>query len=650
VTTTTHPSAPTPGSSQSATSGPVAPTSGAACRLRPVPLEAVSITGGVWAARRQINGDVGVPAGRERLESAGNLDNLRIAAGTTSGTARGPVFMDSDVYKWLEAAAWEYARHPSEELLAAQREVTAIVAAAQQPDGYLDSVVQLRGGERYGELGWSHEHYCAGHLFQAAVAQVRCTGERGLLEVAVRLADHLVRTFGENGRHDLDGHPEVETALVELYRETGNRDYLELARFFVDARGQERIVAYGREPAYFSDRVPVREQTTVEGHAVRAVYLGAGAADVAIELGDDELLRVLERQFAAMEATKTYITGGLGSRWDGEAFGDPYELPPDQAYAESCAAIGGIYWAWRMLLATGDPRYADAAERKLYNGFLAGVSLSGEEFFYVNSLHIRADALADESRSPVHGRRPWFDVACCPPNIMRTLASLPGYLATTDTDGVQLHQYAPGTVTAAVPGGEVRFSVETEYPWEGLVRVRVEQAPDSEWTLSMRVPGWAEGARLQVDGQEQSAPAGAYAQVTRSWRAGDTVELSLPMTVRFVAADERVDAVRGCVAIERGPIVFAVEHVDQADGLVVDDLRVDPSGPTTAEYRADLLDGVTVVTARGRADNHTTAEWPYRPDGDGPAAYGRDVDVTAIPYFSWANRGVGPMRVWLPRT
>jgi DUF1680 family protein len=608
------------------------------------------VTGGLWAARREVNGDVAVPLGRERLESAGNLDNLRLAAGTLSGEPRGPVFMDSDVYKWLEAAAWEYARRPSEELLAAQREITAIVAAAQQPDGYLDSIVQLeQDGARYRELGWSHEHYCAGHLFQAAVAQVRCTGERGLLDVAVRLADHLVRTFGENGNPDLDGHPEVEMALVELYRETGTRDYLDLARHFVETRGRGRIVGYGREPAYFADRVPVREQTTVEGHAVRAVYLGAGAADVAVELGDEELLAALERQFVAMEATKTYVTGGLGSRWDGEAFGDPYELPPDRAYAESCAAIGGVYWAWRMLLATGDARYADAAERKLYNGFLAGVSLTGDEFFYVNPLHIRQDALADESRSPVHGRRPWFDVACCPPNIMRTLASLPGFLATTDDDGVQLHQYAPSRVTASLPDGEVRFTAETEYPWDGLVRVRIEEAPEAEWTLSLRVPAWADEATLQVDGDEQPAAAGAYASVTRSWRPGDTVELRLPMRVRFVEADARVDAVRGCVAIERGPLVFAVEHVDQPEDVIVDDLHLDPAGPTSAEYRADLLGGVTVVTARGRAGRHAAQDRPYPPAGTPGPPDGTDVDVTAVPYYSWANRGIGPMRVWLPR-
>jgi DUF1680 family protein len=528
VTTATKPPSPA-APAQETVPGPVAPTPDAACRLRPVPLGAVTITGGLWAARRRVNGEAAVPLGRERLESAGNLDNLRIAAGTMPGEPRGPVFMDSDVYKWLEAAAWEYAREPSEELLQAQREITAIVAAAQQPDGYLDSVVQLReGGRRYRDLVMSHELYCAGHLFQAAVAQVRCTGERGLLDVAVRLADHLVRTFGEDGLHDLDGHPEVEMALVELYRVTGDRDYLELARYFVDARGRGTIAGHGFEPTYYSDRMPVRQQTTVEGHAVRAVYLGAGAADVATELADGELLDALQRQFDAMEATKTYVTGGLGARWEGESLGDPYELPPDRAYAETCAAIGGMYWAWRMLLATGDPRYADAFERKLFNGFLAGVSLAGTEFFYVNPLQMRSDAHPDESRSPAHGRRPWFAVACCPPNIMRTLASLPGYLASTDADGLQLHQYAPGTVTAAVPGGEALISVDTEYPWDGVVRIRVEQSPSAEWTLSMRVPAWSGTARLRVDGEEQEVSGGSYATVRRSWNAGDTVELSCP--------------------------------------------------------------------------------------------------------------------------
>ncbi len=274
--------------------GPVAPTAGASGRLHPVPLGAARITGGLWAARQRVNREVAIPAGHKHLEAAGNLDNLRAAAGTTTGAARGPLFMDSDVYKWLEAVAWEHGREPAPELLEAQREVTAVVAAAQQPDGYLDSVVQLRDrGERYRDLPWSHEHYCAGHLFQAAVAQARATGDRGLLDIAVRLADHLVATFGPGRRRDVDGHPVVEMALVELYRETGTAAYLELGRFFVEARGHGLMAGYGEQPTYFSDRVPVREQSTVEGHAVRAVYLAAGAADVAAETGDAELLGAL---------------------------------------------------------------------------------------------------------------------------------------------------------------------------------------------------------------------------------------------------------------------------------------------------------------------------------------------------------------------
>jgi uncharacterized protein len=630
--------------------GPVVPTKQAATVLRPLSIERVTITGGLWAARQQVNRDVAIPSGHERLESAGNLHNLRIAGGTANGSPRGPVFMDSDVYKWLEAAAWEYARQPTPELLQAQREVTAVVAAAQQPDGYLDSVVQLRGdGARYVDLPWSHEHYCAGHLMQAAVAQARCTGDQELLDVAVRLADHLVETFGPDRRHDVDGHPVVEMALVELYRATGDARYLDLARYFVDARGHGLMAGYGAEPTYFSDRVPVREQTTVEGHAVRAVYLAAGATDVATELGDEELMAALEAQFAAMVATKTYVTGGLGSRWDFEAFGDPYELPADRAYAETCAAVGGVQWAWRMLLATGDPHYADVAERMLLNGFLAGVSLGGSEYFYVNPLQMRDGAHPDENRSPAHGRRGWFDCACCPPNIMRTVAQLSGYLATTDEDGAQLHLYAPGTVRADVGGGEARLEVVTEYPWDGLVRVEVAETPRADWTLSLRVPEWAEGARLAVNGVDHSVAAGSYARVRRSWRPGDTVELSLPMEVRLVRADERVDAVRGCVAIERGPLVYAVEQVDQTDGVVVDDLRLVVSGETSTQYREDLLGGVTVISLKGRAGRHVEEPWPYADADAEVSPQGAEVDVTAVPYFAWANRGIGPMRVWLPR-
>ena len=327
-----------------------------------------------------------------------------------------------------------------------------------------------------------------------------------------------------------------------------------------------------------------------------------------------------------MLATKTYLTGGLGSRWDREAFGDPYELPTDRAYAETCAAIGGVQWAWRMLLATGDARYADAIERMLFNGFLAGISLSGTEYFYVNPLQHRAGAHADGDRSPAHGRRGWFDCACCPPNVMRTLASLDGYLATRDAEGVQLHQYAPGTVTS----GDIGLEVETDYPWDGLVRVRVADSP-GRFALSLRVPAWAEGATVTTivpGGGEARRVEPGYARVEREWAAGDVVELRLPMEVRATTAHPRVDAVRGCVAVERGPLVYAAEQADHA--APVDDLRIDVGAPAAAEHRPDLLGGVTVVTTRGRTDA------------------GGELDLVLVPYYAWANRGAAPMRVWIP--
>jgi DUF1680 family protein len=302
-----------------------------------------------------------------------------------------------------------------------------------------------------------------------------------------------------------------------------------------------------------------------------------------------------------------------------------------------------------MLLATGEAFYADVAERILYNGFLAGVSISGSEYFYVNPLHLRAGAHADHDRSAAHGRRGWFECACCPPNVMRTLASLGGYLATTDEQGLQLHLYAPSSLTASVGGGEARLSVETEYPWDGLVRIRIEEPSRMEWTLSLRVPAWADGATLTADGTEQVVAAGSYASVRRRWASGEVVELRLPMPVRLTAADERVDAVRGCVAVERGPLVYAVEQVDQPVGVVVDDLQLDATAPPQAEFRANLLGGVVVVRLRGRAVEHTIGDSPYRSQQDPAAPTGEEVQITAVPYFAWANRVVGPMRVWLPR-
>ena len=596
--------------------------------LRPLPADAVSLTG-FWGDRREAN-RAALPVGRRRLTEVGSIANLRIAAGAAAGIPTGLSFRDSDVYKWLEAVAWDGS------LLDDLRELTAVIAKAQCADGYLNSVV--RGEERYTHLGTSHEHYCAGHLFQAAVAAARATGERGLLDVATRFADHLADTFGPDGRSELDGHPGVEMALVELYRETGESRYLDLARHFVDTRGHGHATppdggpGPGGDPGRYVDQVPVRKAETVDGHAVRAVYFAAGATDVAIEDGDVELLAAVRRQFDAMVRDKQYVTGSVGSRWDGEAFGDAHELPADRSYGETCAAIGALQWAWRLLLATGEPRYADQVEHLLYNAILPGVSLNGTDFFYANTLHRRTDARPDAQRSPAHGRRPWFNVSCCPPNVMRTLASLPAHVATGTERELQLHLYAPGTIHT----GDLTVTVETDYPWDG----RVTLTPDRDVTLALRIPSWTHEST--VDGVPVTA--GEYARKTV--RAGESVVLDLPMPARLLVAGHRVDAVRGCVTVARGPLVYALEQPDQEPGVVLDDLALDPAGEITAEHRPDLLGGVTVLHAPGWVVQQRN-DVPYRPLGTveptrSPAR------LTLVPYYAWANRGRHAMRVWLP--
>ena len=611
------------------TNGPVAPTSTARTALHPLAVTDVRITGGLWAERQRVNREVSIPIGSGRLRDAGNLADLELAARFVADPAlppdpdayQGPWFMDSDVYKWLEAVAWECARVDSDELRGELDLFGKAIAAAQHDDGYVNSYVQVTraGRDRYADLVMGHEHYCFGHLVQAAVAAHRLLGDCVLWQVALRAADHLVATFGPDGNPGIDGHPVVEMALVELFRESGEQRYLALAEHFVTARGHGSLRGYQREPIYFSDRVPVRDAVVPEGHAVRAMYLAAGAADVASERGDDGLDRALTRQWNAMVESKQYLTGGLGSRWDGEAFGDPYELPPDVAYAETCASIGAVQLAWRRLLATGEEKYADAIERLLLNGFLSGVSLSGDAFFYVNALQVRSDAVPDDHRQPVNGRQHWFRVACCPPNVMRTLAQLGGYFATADDSGLQLHQYAP----AEISSGDRSIRIVTDYPWDARVQVVVERTDGSEWELALRVPGWCSAATLTgPDGTATQVPTGRAA-VRRVWQPGDTVVLELPMPVRLTAAHPRVDAVRGCRAIERGPLVYAVEQLDVAGPTAVDDLQLATDDPAAlhAAWEPELLGGCVTIAGPG---------------------------FTAVPYALWANREVGPMRVWLP--
>jgi uncharacterized protein len=621
--------------------------------LHPLALNEAAITGGLWADRQRINREILLPDAAGRLESAGNFHNLRVAAGQESGPFRGLVFMDSDVYKWLEALGWEFGRAPDEKLARLADEAIALVADAQEDDGYLNSYYQVaQPGERFCNLAQDHELYCAGHLIQAAIAQSRVRGEERLLEVARRFADHIDRVFSGGARRGPPGHPEIETALVELYRQTREPRYLRLAQYFVDERGH-RLLGRGHfGSSYFQDHVPVRAATEVTGHAVRALYLAAGVTDIYLETGERELLAAMEAQWHDMAARKTYITGGLGAHHQDEAFGDPYELPPDRCYGETCAAIASIMWNWRMLLATGEARYSDLLERTLYNAFLAGLALDGHGFSYVNPLQVR-----EHHRDPVERgarRQPWYECACCPPNVMRLLASLQHYLATADEDGLQVHQYATGRLGTDRPyAGRIEIAVSTDYPWDGIVELEVMTTPSAPWTLTARVPSWAAGARVTINDEplDIEEPGLGYVSARREWRVGDRLVLELPMAVRLIAPHPRIDAVRGCVAIERGPLVYCVEQVDLPAGVSLDDLVIEPSAPLQTATTDHLLPGTVAVkaTAVHVPPRESREPWPYAEHGSVDRGRKAErLELTAIPYALWGNRDEGPMRVWVP--
>ncbi|MDQ1301294.1 MAG: uncharacterized protein QG637_1215, partial [Chloroflexota bacterium] len=476
-------------------------THSAHARLKPVPLTAVTLADAFWAPRRQLLRDATLPSQFTLLEETGRLDNFRRVSGKIDPHTtpfKGYFFNDSDVYKWIEAAAWSLATDPDPALAAMTDAAIAEIAAAQQPDGYLNTYYALeRAGERWSNLKDMHELYCAGHLFQAAVAHYRATGSDRLLVVARRLADNIGTVFGpQPKRAGTCGHPEIEMGLVELARATGAAKYLAQAQYFLDARGHGVI---GGSP-YHQDHRPFRELDRMVGHAVRAAYLNGGAADLFAESGEAALRVALARLWDNMTTRQMYISGGIGSRYEGEAFGDDFELPNARAYTETCAAIAVVMWAWRMLTLDGDARYADVLELALYNGFLAGLALDGQHYFYVNPLANDRDATL---RDGTRGRQPWFNCACCPPNIARLLASLPGYFYNVSADTVWCHLYAASTAHLTLPDGRgVNVRQQTDYPWAGDVTLAVEGA--GEFGLRLRIPGWCDanaGASLAVNGQ-----------------------------------------------------------------------------------------------------------------------------------------------------
>ncbi len=617
-------------------------------RLRPVPLDAVEIADAFWAPRQRRNREATLPSQYRLLWDTGRIDNLLRAAGKREGPFQGRVFNDSDVYKWLEAASWSLAAHPDPDLRAMVDEVVSIVAGAQRPDGYLNSYF----AREYADERWTdfdqHEMYCAGHLFQAAVAHHRATGSPELLEVATRFADHLDAVFGlesEGKRIATDGHPEVEMALVELARETGERRYLDLARFLLDVRGHGILGdAFGRfGPKYHQDHQPFRNLDEIVGHAVRAVYLNAGAADIYAETGEPALGETLHRLWESMTAHKMYVSGGIGSRYEGESFGEDYELPNALAYTETCAAIGSVMWNWRMLLIEGDARYADLIELTLYNAILPGVSLDGETYFYQNPL-------ADEGS---HRRQAWFGTACCPPNVARTLTSLGGYLYAVAGDAIWVHQYVAGTARVTLAdGAEVTLREHTRYPWDGEITIEVEG--EGEFALMLRIPAWCgDGAALRVNGEPAPPPLtpGAYAEVRRRWRAGDTVALSLPMPVRQVESHPAVEENNGRVALMRGPLLYCMEQSDNP-GVDLREVELPEDVAIRAVDRPDVLGGVVALevdaTLMPAAESWRHAL--YRDAlADASPPRREATTLTAIPYHTWANREPGPMRVWLRR-
>lgn len=641
--------------------GPVSTQYSQYARLRTLPFSGAEIVGGFWAKKKEVNRTISLSFAYEMLEKSGNLDNMRIAAGHIKGNYRGYVFIDSDIYKWLEATAWEMGKTHDSGLMELVNKTIDLITHAQRPDGYLNSYIQTREDPvPWSDLDMGHELYCAGHLFQAGVAFQRALGDDRLLVVSCKFADLIYKTFITEKHPGTCGHPEVEMALVELYRSTGNKNYLELADHLVDQRGKNVMKghrSYG--PEYHQDHVRIRDVKEAEGHAVRQLYLASGATDLYLEKGDHGLLDGMQRLSKDIRSNKLYVTGGLGSRFDGEAFGDPYELPTDQCYCETCAAIAGFMWNWRMLLATGDSVYADEMERALYNSILSSPALDGKHYFYINPLMLReakdlrlsTDLPPSEEFIPV--RRPeWHDCACCPPNVMRVFASLSSYLATHDEAGIQIHHYASAYIRASGIGdGSAFIMMETGYPWDGNIRLHIEETGNAAWCLSLRVPHWAHTVCLKVNGEIIHNPTKeqGYIHLNRVWHKNDMVELDMDMQAGFVLPNPRIDATRGCLAIQRGPIIYCLEDQDQMIHGRLLDVQIDQQKPLVSSWKDDLLDGVVSIEAAGQFTDD--AEWQenlYLLAGTPIHKKIYKTRLTAVPYFAWGNRTIGGMRVWIP--
>lgn len=618
---------------------------------RPVPLTAVTITDSFWEPRIRVNREQTLPHVYRLCRETGRVEAFKLD--WEPGVEPVPhIFWVSDVAKWIEAASYSLATHPDPALDALLDETIDLVVKAQQPDGYLNPYFTVvKPEQRWTNLRDMHELYCAGHLVEAGVTHFQATGKRVLLDAVCRYVDYIDTVFGTQPgkKRGYPGHEEIELALVKLYQVTGEKRYLRLSQYFVDERGHQphyfdmEARLRGEDPKIFwaktyeynQSHLPVREQSEVVGHAVRAMYLYSAMADLARELGDYTLFQACTRLWNHLCTKRMYITGGIGSSWQNEGLTRDYDLPNESAYAEACAAIGLILWSHRMLQLDCDGRYTDVLERVLYNGMLSGVSLDGHKFFYENPLASPGN----------HHRQEWYDCACCPPNIARLLASLGQYIYASNDTEVIVHLYIQSSVRLALDGREITVRQETTYPWDGMITIQLGMDESTLFGLNLRIPGWCRTARLSVNGDSLDLTehiTKGYARVERLWHPGDHVVLALDMPVERVYAHPDVRQDTGCVALQRGPLVYCLEAVDHTVPLHC--IVLPRAADLASHFEPGALGGIVVITGSAQAVDDT--DWEGMLYRSWPAtAY--PCAITAIPYYAWDNRTPGGMWVWL---
>lgn len=620
-------------------------------KIDAVKFSEVTINDHFWKPRIDKVATITIPVCMEQTEvKTPRIRNFEKVARGKGEKHEGIFYDDSDVYKALEAIAYSLKNRPNPEIERRADGWIDKIAAAQQLDGYLNTFYTLGDmSKRWTDMSM-HEDYNGGHLIEAAIAYYDATGKRKLLDVAIRFADHFDSLFGPGKRHWVTGHQELELALVKLFRVTGEKKYLKLADWLLEERGHKYAFGYTwsdwKDTAYAQDVIPVKQQSEITGHAVRAMYLYTGAADVAAQTNDMDYMAAMRRVWEDVVYRNMYITGGIGSSGRNEGFSVDYDLPNENAYCETCASVGMVFWNQRMNLLTGESKYVDVLERSLYNGASDGLSLSGDRFFYGNPL-------ASDGQ---HYRREWFGTACCPANIARLIASLGDYIYAKSPDGIWVNLFVGSETHVALSGKKVTIRQVTNYPWGGDVEVRIDPEKKSNFKLRIRIPGWAQNVpapgdtyqflnpsvvsvSLMVNGKEASYEMeNGYAVISRDWKKGDIVKLNLPMEARRIVAKEEVKANLGRVALQRGPLVYCVEHVDN-DGNAFN-LIIPDNAKLESQEQPDLLGGVVTLTA----------EVPVvKPTADGMGIETVRERITLIPYYTWCNRGSGPMQVWIPR-